>query len=139
MILYLQLFWGTAFFLLGAICIFIPGYFIYTNKDSCSKSSDSESQWNASDYQSNSEYYGQLPTGHDFTQADNLRLDHLSAPQFHPNDGKSVMYLRQQYHMPDSNGSTTTLHWFDLQTNKTIQLTRPIWGIYDQQVIDQIY
>jgi hypothetical protein len=36
--------------------------------------------------------------------------------------------------MPDLNGSSTTLHWVDLETNKTIQLTRPIWGIHDQQV-----
>ncbi|CAF2896819.1 unnamed protein product [Rotaria sp. Silwood2] len=35
--------------------------------------------------------------------------------------------------MPDLNGSTTTLHWVDLETNKTIQLTRPIWGIIDHQ------
>ena len=26
------------------------------------------------------------------------------------------------------------LHWIDLETNKTIQLTQPIWGINDQQV-----
>ena len=36
--------------------------------------------------------------------------------------------------MPDLNGSTTTLHWMNLQTNQTIQLTKPIWGIQDQQV-----
>jgi hypothetical protein len=36
--------------------------------------------------------------------------------------------------MPDSNGSSTTLNWIDLETNKTIQLTRPIWGKNDQQV-----
>ncbi|CAF4642159.1 unnamed protein product [Rotaria sp. Silwood1] len=35
--------------------------------------------------------------------------------------------------MPDLNGSTTTLHWIDLATNKTIQLTRPFWGIHDHQ------
>ncbi|CAF5104586.1 unnamed protein product, partial [Rotaria sp. Silwood1] len=35
--------------------------------------------------------------------------------------------------MPDLNGSTTTLHWIDLTTNKTIQLTRPFWGIDDHQ------
>jgi len=61
-------------------------------------------------------------------------LDRLSSPSFNPRDGKSVIYLRKQYHMPDLNGSTTTLHWIDLETNKTIQLTRPIWGRNDQQV-----
>ena len=45
------------------------------------------------------------------------------------------MYLRTQYHMPDLIGSTTTLHWVDIETNKTIQLTQPIWNIHDQEVI----
>ncbi len=90
--------------------------------------------WNASDYQSNSDYYNQLTTISNFNQTHNLRLDRLSSPSFNPNDGKSVIYLRKQYHMPDLNGSTTTLHWIDLETNKTIQLTRPIWGRNDQQV-----
>lgn len=90
---------------------------------------------NDSDYQSNSEYYQQLADSHDFTQLDNLRLDRLSSPRFHPINGNSVLYLRTQYHMPDLNGSTATLHWFDIGTNKTVQLTEPIWGIYDQQVI----
>ncbi len=40
--------------------------------------------------------------------------------------------------MPDLNGSTTTLHWLDLQTNQTIQLTKPIWGINDQQVMIEL-
>ncbi len=90
--------------------------------------------WNASDYQSNSDYYNQLTTISNFNQTHNLRLDRLSSPSFNPIDGKSVIYLRKQYHMPDLNGSTTTLHWIDLETNKTIQLTRPIWGRNDQQV-----
>ncbi|CAF4850800.1 unnamed protein product [Rotaria sp. Silwood1] len=89
--------------------------------------------WNASDYQTNSEYYQSLGNPHNFDQSDNLRLDRLSSPQFHPNNGKSIIYLRRQYHMPDLRGSTTTLHWRDLETNKTVQLTRPIWGIHDQQ------
>jgi len=90
--------------------------------------------WNASDYQSNSDYYNQLTTIVDFNQTHNLRLDRLSSPRFHPSNGQSVIYLRKQFHMPDLNGSTTTLHWLDLQTNQTIQLTKPIWGINDQQV-----
>jgi hypothetical protein len=92
------------------------------------------SPWNESDYQSNSDYYNQLTTTLDFNQTHNLRLDRLSSPRFHPQNGQSVIYLRKQYHMPDLNGSTTTLHWIDLQTNKIIQLTKPIWGINDQQV-----
>lgn len=36
--------------------------------------------------------------------------------------------------MPDLNRSSTTLHWLDLETNKNIQLTRPIWDTHDQQV-----
>ncbi|CAF3216686.1 unnamed protein product, partial [Rotaria sp. Silwood2] len=88
---------------------------------------------NTSDYQSNSDYYQSLTSGHYFDQADNLRLDRLSSPQFHPVNGKSVIYLRRQYHMPDLRGSTTTLHWLDIEINKTIQLTQPIWGIHDQQ------
>ncbi|CAF3816332.1 unnamed protein product [Rotaria sp. Silwood1] len=35
--------------------------------------------------------------------------------------------------MPDLRGSTTTLHWLDLETNKNVQLTRPIWGKHDSQ------
>ncbi|CAF5088196.1 unnamed protein product, partial [Rotaria magnacalcarata] len=89
--------------------------------------------WNASDYQSNSEYYQSLISPRNFDQSDNLRLDRLSSPQFHPTNGKSIIYLRRQYHMPDLRGSTTTLHWLDLETNTTVQLTRPIWGIHDQQ------
>ncbi|CAF3014239.1 unnamed protein product [Rotaria sp. Silwood2] len=89
--------------------------------------------WNASDYLSNSEYYQLLPNSRNFDQSDNLRLDRLSSPRFQPIDGKSIIYLRRQYHMPDLRGSTTTLHWRDLETNKTLQLTRPIWGIHDQQ------
>jgi len=63
-------------------------------------------------------------------------LDRLSSPRFHPQNGQSVIYSRRQYHMPDLNGSTTTLHFIDLKTNTTIQLTKPIWGIHDQQVIN---
>ncbi|UJR35085.1 hypothetical protein I4U23_027860 [Adineta vaga] len=90
--------------------------------------------WNESDYQSNSEYYNELKEIRNFHQMDNLRLDRLRSPRFHPMNGESVIYLRKQYHMPDLKGSTTTLHWIDLKTNKTIQLTRPIWGIHDQQL-----
>ncbi len=92
------------------------------------------SGWNGSDYQSNSEYYKKLTAQHDFTQLDNLRLDRLSSPRFHPSNGKSVMYLRKQYHMPDLKRSSTTLHWVDIETNKTVQLTRPIWDVHDRQV-----
>ncbi|CAF1195257.1 unnamed protein product [Rotaria sordida] len=89
--------------------------------------------WNASDYQSNSDYYNSSVNPRNFDQSDNLRLDRLSSPQFRPINGKSIIYLRRQYHMPDLRGSTTTLHWLDIETNKTIQLTRPIWGKHDQQ------
>lgn len=75
-----------------------------------------------------------LPDKRDFTQLDNLRLDRLSSPRFHPTNGKSVIYLRTQYHMMNLALTTTTLHWVDIETNETIQLTRPIWGIFDQQV-----
>jgi hypothetical protein len=92
------------------------------------------SAWNGSDYQSNSEYYQQLTDIHEFSQLDNLRLDRLSSPRFDPYDGKSVIYLRTQHHMVDLKKSLTTLHWIDLETNKTVQLTRPIWNIDDQSV-----
>ena len=90
--------------------------------------------WNGSDYQSNSEYYQQLTDIHEFNQLDNLRLDRLSSPRFHPYHGKSVIYLRTQHHMPDLKESATTLHWIDLKTNKTVPLTQPIWSIHDQSV-----
>ncbi|CAF3644131.1 unnamed protein product [Rotaria sp. Silwood1] len=38
--------------------------------------------------------------------------------------------------MPDCNGSSTTLHWIRLNNSlesRPVQLTRPIWGIHDQQ------
>lgn len=114
------------------IVIAIPAVILLTRKDDCSKPTPKPLPRNDSEYQSNSDYYNQLAV-HDFTQADNLRVDRLSSPQFHPDNGKSVIYLRKQYHMPDSNGSSTTLHWLDLATNKTIQLTQPVWGINDQQ------
>ncbi|CAF4462967.1 unnamed protein product [Rotaria socialis] len=92
---------------------------------------DNPSAWNASDYQSNSEYYKQLTDIHEFSQLDNLRLDRLSSPRFHPSNGKTIIYLRGQYCMHDLKRYTRTLHWVDLETNKTVQLTRPIWNIYD--------
>jgi len=121
------------FFLLGATVVFVPAIILYIKKDDCSSSTPSPVPRNDSDYMSNSDYYSKLSESHDFTQADNLRLDHLSSPQLHPVDGNTVIYLRKQYHMPDSNGSSTTLHWTDLKTNQTIQLTEPMWGINDQQ------
>ncbi len=92
------------------------------------------SAWNSSNYESNSEYYKQLTGTHNFSQLDNLRLDRIWSPRFHPINGKSVIYLRKQYHMPDLKGVSITLHWINLETNRTIQLTRPIWGINDHQV-----
>ncbi|CAF1166202.1 unnamed protein product [Adineta steineri] len=126
---------ATAFFLLGAIVILIPALILILRKANCPDppSPPGPPAWNSSDYLSNSDYYSQLPEARDFTQLDNLRLDRLSSPRFHPKNGKTVIYLRKQYHMPDLKGSTTTLHWIDLDTNKTVQLTRPIWGINDQQ------
>ena len=123
------------FFLLGAAVVCIPGAILLTRKKDCPTPSPSPQPpaWNISDYQSNSDYYGALTNVRDFTQADNLRLDHLSSPRFHPKNGRSAVYLRKQYHMPDSSKSSTTLHWIDLETKKTVQLTRPIWGINDQQ------
>lgn len=121
--------------MLGAAAALIPAVVISLRKENCSNSSNPQpAPWNESDYMSSSDYYKQLKDTHDFTQADNLRLDRLSSPQFHPDHGNSAIYLRKQYHMPDCNGSSTTLHWVDLKTNQTVQLTRPIWGTNDQQV-----
>ena len=131
--------WVAVFFLLGFFVVFIPAAIIISREDKCpSNEPPQPAPRNDSDYQSNSDYYQQMTDSHDFTQMDNLRLDRLSSPRFHPTTGKSIMYLRTQYHMPDLKGSTTTLHWVDIQTNKTIQLTEPTWGIYDQQVIHSI-
>ena len=121
-------------FLLGAIIVLIPCLLVITSRKDSPSPPSPPPDWNASDYISNSDYYQNLTDKHDFSQVDNLRLDRLSSPRLHPINGKSVIYLRQQYHMPDSNGSSATLHWLDLTTNKSIQLTRPIWGKYDQQV-----
>ncbi|CAF5083602.1 unnamed protein product, partial [Rotaria sp. Silwood1] len=124
-------FWFTIAFLLGVLVILIPALILILRKANCPSppGPPGPPAWNSSDYLSNSEYYKQLTTVHDFNQTDNLRLDRLSSPRFHPMHGKTVIYLRKQYHMPDLNGSSTTLHWIDLETNKTVQLTRPIWGI----------
>ena len=94
-------------------------------------------EWNASDYLSNYDYYRNFDSAHEFTQADNLRMDRLSWPRFRPGDVSKVIYLRKQYHMPDLKGSSTTLHWADMSlpiSPRPIQLTRTIWGINDQQV-----
>ncbi|CAF4152565.1 unnamed protein product, partial [Rotaria magnacalcarata] len=127
--------WFIFVFLLGAVVVLIPALIIILRKAKCSGPvpPPAPSAWNGSDYLSNSDYYKQLTTIHDFSQIHNLRLDRLSSPRFHPINGKTIIYLRKQYHMPDLNGSSTTLHWIDLETNKTVQLTRPIWGINDQQ------
>ncbi|CAF2378001.1 unnamed protein product [Rotaria sp. Silwood2] len=125
----------TFVFLLGAVIVLIPALILILRKVNCPSppTPPGPPAWNGSDYLSNSEYYEQLTTTHDFNQADNLRLDRLSSPRYHPIHGKTIIYLRKQYHMPDLNGSSTTLHWIDLETNKNVQLTRPIWGINDQQ------
>ncbi|CAF4816807.1 unnamed protein product [Rotaria sp. Silwood1] len=129
----------TSLFLLGALVVLIPCLIVWSHKkDNCSTPSPTPgpSPWNASDYQSNSDYYKNLNDSHIFTQEDNLRLDRLSSPRYCPGDGSKVIYLRKQYHMPDLNGSSTTLHFVDIKiplAPKTVQLTRPIWGINDQQ------
>ncbi len=121
---------------MGAVVVLIPTIILLLREEKCSSPSPPPEPpaWNVSDYLSNSDYYKELNDTHDFTQMDNLRLDRLSSPRFHPTNGKNVIYLRKQYHMPDLKGSSTTLHWIDLETNKTVQLTRPVWGINDQQV-----
>ncbi|CAF1413846.1 unnamed protein product [Rotaria sp. Silwood1] len=121
--------------LLGVVVILIPTLVIVTkrSKHNHEDGISSVTTRNADDYQSNSDYYQSLTDVHDFSQTDNLRLDRLSSPRFHPINGKSIIYLRRQYHMPDLRGSTTTLHWLDLETNKNIQLTQPIWGKHDSQ------
>ena len=130
----------TFLFLFGVLIGSIPSIILASRRSHdvpnppTPPSPPSPSTWNASDYQSNSDYYNGITTISDFNQTHNLRLDRLSSPRFHPSTGQSLIYLRKQYHMPDLNGSTTTLHWMDLQTNQTIQLTRPIWGINDQQI-----
>ncbi|CAF4458969.1 unnamed protein product [Rotaria sp. Silwood2] len=59
---------------------------------------------------------------HPFSQEDNLRLDRLSSPRFSPDGSSNAMYLRRQYHMPNCNGSSTTLHWVDLnRSSKGLQ------------------
>jgi hypothetical protein len=130
-------------FLLGALVVFIPSLVvILNNKKSCTGPNPPPAppEWNASDYQSNSDYYQNVENSLVFTQLDNLRLDRLSWPRFCPDDGSQVMYLRKQYHMPDINGSSTTLHWVNVSDPfnlTTVQLTRPLWGINDQQVRTQ--
>ncbi|CAF3420771.1 unnamed protein product [Rotaria socialis] len=127
--------WFIFVFLLGAVIILIPALVLILRKAKCSGPvpPPAPPAWNGSDYLSNSDYYKQLTTVDDFSQIHNLRLDRLSSPRFHPINGKTIIYLRKQYHMPDLNGSSTTLHWIDLETKKNVQLTRPIWGINDQQ------
>ncbi|CAF4094351.1 unnamed protein product, partial [Rotaria sp. Silwood1] len=109
-----KVFWSIAL-LLGAAVILIPTLvvIIKRSKYNHDQTISSVTKRNADDYQSNSDYYQSLTNVHDFSQADNLRLDRLSSPRFHPINGKSVIYLRRQYHMPDLRGSTTTLHWLD--------------------------
>ena len=124
---------------MGAAVVLIPALVLILRKVNCPDTPSPSAPpgppaWNGSDYLSNSDYYSQLPGGNAFTQLDNLRLDRLSSPRFDPVDGKAVIYLRRQYHMPDLKGSSTTLHWISLETNKSVQLTRPIWGTSDQQV-----
>ncbi|CAF1150743.1 unnamed protein product [Adineta steineri] len=123
----------TIVFLLGIVIGSIPSIVVYIRSSHTGFNPSIPSGWNIDDYQSNSDYYNEFTEVYDFNQTHNLRLDRLSSPQFHPQHGKSVIYLRKQYHMPDLNESTTTLHWTCLQTNQTKQLTQPIWGVHDQQ------
>jgi hypothetical protein len=131
------LIWFSVIFLCGVALGSIPSIILLLRGSHIRPNPPSPpepSAWNASDYQSNNDYYNHFTTIQDFNQTHNLRLDRLSSPRLHPVHGKSVIYLRKQYHMPSLNGSSTTLHWVDLETNKNIQLTRPIWNTNDQQV-----
>ena len=91
---------------MGAVVILIPTLVIILRKVNCPENKPpAPPAWNGSDYKTNSEYYTELnDTNVVFTQMDNLRLDRLSSPRLHPTDGKSVIYLRKQYHMPDFKG-----------------------------------
>ncbi|CAF1298775.1 unnamed protein product, partial [Rotaria sordida] len=89
--------------------------------------------FNSYDYHSNVDYYDSLKDEHNFQILDSLRMDRLYSPRFHPINGRSIIYLRRQYHMQDLRKSTTSLNWLELETNKTVQLTRPIWGKHDRQ------
>ncbi|CAF1649816.1 unnamed protein product, partial [Didymodactylos carnosus] len=120
-------------FLLGAVIALIPLLILFLKKAKCeTPGPDQPPAWNASDYQSNADYYKTVQL-HDFTQDDNLRIDRISSPVY-SRSGKTIIFLRQQFHMPDSNSSSTTIHWLDLESLKTAQLTRPVWGTNDQQI-----
>ena len=126
------------FFLIGALLALIPCLIVgLTKKKSCPDPQPQPAEWNASDYQSNYDYYRQFEQTHDLTPTDNILMDRLSWPRFCPGDSSKIVYLRRQFHMPDFNGSSTTLHWVDMSDPvkpKTVQLTRPKWGTHDQQV-----
>ena len=92
------------------------------------------SDWDQADYQSNKDFYRRRRTEKRFDPEDHLRLDRLSSPRFHPVDGKTLVYLHDKHHLTNVKLSTTTLYWLDLETNRTKELTRPIWGKHDKQV-----
>ena len=122
--------------LLGTVVVLVPTVVITLKivKSNRDQATPSTSTRDSNDYQPNSDYYRSLSSAKNFEQSDNLRLDRVSSPTFHPIHGENVIYLRRQTQMSDLRVSTTTLHWLDLETNKTVQLTRPIWGVHDGQV-----
>ena len=91
-------------------------------------------EWNDTDYQSNQDFYSRRRVEKRFEPEDHLRLDRISSARFHPVNGQSIIYLRDQHHLTNVKLSTTSLHWLDLETNRTKELTRPIWGKHDRQV-----
>ncbi|CAF4281082.1 unnamed protein product, partial [Adineta steineri] len=82
------------FILLGALVVFIPSLTILlTKKSKCPTPPDpSPEAWNASDYESNTEYYRKLESVHNLTPLDNLRMDRLSSPRFCPGDSSKIIY-----------------------------------------------
>ncbi|CAF2151818.1 unnamed protein product [Rotaria magnacalcarata] len=79
-------------FLLGAVIVLVPCVIAISRKPKDYSSSPTQIQlptWNASDYQSNNDYYDKLTGIYDFNRTHNLRLDRLSSPCFDPIDGSS--------------------------------------------------
>ncbi|CAF3825712.1 unnamed protein product [Rotaria magnacalcarata] len=104
-------------FLLGAVIVLVPCVIAISRKPKDYSSSPTQIQlptWNASDYQSNNDYYDKLTGIYDFNRTHNLRLDRLSSPCFDPIDGRCIR--DQQFYWIDkktipflSNGGSSNL------------------------------
>jgi len=124
------------FFLLGVGIASLIILLIYKYKKSSSDDAHPSRVWRASDYEENFQYYASdsIPA-HPIGVEDNMRLSRLGAAVLAPN-GRVAVFTRTQQDQTGLNRSATSLWYINLPATdgySALPLTRPIWGVADQQ------